>query len=115
MLDQSIEAINEFPAAIILTDPIDYTVGLGGNTFRGTLRVVLLVQHANSIEAWQDLDNYLNPIGSLSIRAAIQADRTLGGNVDDAWCDRVERIQHRDMFGGHYAGADFLVRYVRSV
>ncbi len=114
VFDQSVESVNEFPAAVILNDPIDYEVQLGGDTFSGELRVLLLVAQADALGAWEALDSYLAPLGTSSIKAAIKADPTLGGKVDWAKLRRAENIRMREMWGGVYVGADFLVQYLKQ-
>lgn len=116
VLDQSTQQVNQFPAAVILTDPLDYEEVMGGaNNLRGVFRVTLFVNSADAVGAWEALDEFLAPVGTSSIAAAVRADRTLGGNADWADLKRAENIRRRELPGGDYVGADFLVHWYRSV
>ena len=59
----------------------DITYGRGTDTVRMILRGV--VQIGDPVEAQQNMDSWLDPSGATSVKALVQADRTLGGLVDD--------------------------------
>lgn len=59
----------------------DITYGRGTDTVRMILRGV--VQIGDTVEAQQNMDEWLDPTGATSVKALVQADRTLGGLVDD--------------------------------
>jgi len=57
---------------------------IGDNTFDQLLMLTVYVHSTSRDESYAALDEYRSPTGNKSIRAAINADRTLGGKVDDA-------------------------------
>ena len=54
---------------------------------RGTDQLTLIlrgiVQVGDTVEAQQNMDSWLDPSGSTSVKALVENDRTLGGKVDD--------------------------------
>ena len=112
VFDQPADSINQFPAMIFRTEPIDYRVVFNNQDMTGTLRCILLVSTKDQQEAFDDIDDYLEITGPKSVRAAIEADKTLGGVVDWIILDRAENIDFREVKPGlFYKGADFLVDY----
>lgn len=74
------------PAAIVseVSGEYDQTVGSGSLT-RYTATVVLLVRNQKRAEdVAHELDEYLQPTGSKSVRVAVNGDPTLGGVADKA-------------------------------
>ena len=109
---------SEFPAAVIRF--VSRTAGsggsLGGSTFQGVLSVVVMVAKANDLEAYDEIIKYIEPLGTESIEAAVDADNTWGGNVDDGRVESVESVTHLEMpWGGRYVAAQFSVRFLKSV
>lgn len=108
----------EFPVAVVQpADPLDYEQAFGGNTFRATFRVLVLVASADEATGFLSLYDMLDPTAASpagSIRRAVAADRTLGGKCDDAVCVRAENIGRREVGGGFYYGADFIVEAIRT-
>ena len=47
--------------------------------------------------------------------AAVRADRTLDGKVDDADVVRIENIGRRELWGGFYFGFDAIVEFIKTV
>jgi hypothetical protein len=90
------------PAAVVRRRSTTYGTSLGGPDFGTddhTLAVTLFVGQ----EQWEVLDGLLAPAGSSSVRAAVEADPTLGGVVDGA---QVERAEEENLV--EYAGAQYL-------
>ena len=57
--------------------------GMGNSSsFEGFITVTVLVSSLQTSEAFDLLDEFMEPIGTNSIEAAIDADHTWGGNVD---------------------------------
>ena len=117
--DQPPSSPNEFPCAVIVTGDVDYQLAFAGNTFGVELLVhILLAQAAQPLKAWEDLDNYLNPVGTKSIRATVEGDQTLGGAADWAKVVSAAPPQFRggaDWWGGTYHHAIFTVECVKTV
>ena len=54
----------------------DATQALGGSSFAGRLKVVLLVSSADTNQVYDTLDTYMDPLGTTSIEAAVDGDNT---------------------------------------
>ena len=115
VLDYPAGTINEFPAAVVLFESRDAMQTLGGSSFAGKIKVVLLVSSADTQQAYDTLDQYMDPLGSNSVEAAVDGDNTWGGNVDDGRLTSVGNVGHRKLWGGYYVGADFHFEFVKSV
>jgi hypothetical protein len=88
----------EPPVAIVLPasgDVIDYTIAMPPDDDAADLhlRIVLLAGSQVDQAATERIDGYLNPSGPLSVRAAVEADPTLGGMADWAVCTGAGRAQ----------------------
>jgi hypothetical protein len=94
--------VNEFPAAVVLFESRDATQTLGGSSFAGRLKVVLLVSSADTNQVYDTLDTYMDPLGTTSIEAAVDGDNTWGGNVDDGRLVSADNVGLRKLWGGHY-------------
>ena len=57
----------------------------------------------------------MDPLGTNSVEAAVDADNTWGGNVDDGRLLSVDNVGQRKLWGGSYVGADFHFRFTKSV
>ncbi len=115
VLDYPADSMNEFPAAVVLIESRDAMETLGGSTFSGKIKVVALVSSANTREAYDTLDGLMDPLGTGSIEAAVDADPTWGANVDDGRLVSIDNIGQRKLWGGVYVGADFHLRFTKSV
>lgn len=115
VFDQPREGINDFPAAVIIPRSFDYMKTLGDNTFDGVLRVVILIHRAEDTEGFGEIDKFVNPVGTESVRAAIAADPTLGGVVDSAHATGAEEFGIIQLGGGRYQGATVVVEFIKTV
>ena len=115
MLDYPADSVNEFPAIVVLFESRDATETLGGSTFTAKIMAVLLVSSANTQEAYDTLDQFMDPLGASSIEAAVDADNTWGGKVDDGRLASIGNVGQRKLWGAYYVGADFHFRFVKSV
>ena len=115
VLDYPADSINEFPAAVVLIESRDALETLGGSTFGGKIKVVDLVSSANTQEAYDTLDGLMDPMGASSIEAAVDADTTWGGNVDDGRLVSIDNVGQRKLWGGLYVAADLNLRFTKSV
>lgn len=55
----------------------------GGNTNELTILVRGIVQIGDTTEAQKDMDDWLEPSGATSVKALLEADKTLGGKIDN--------------------------------
>jgi hypothetical protein len=90
----------------------DDTMGRGSDDY--TFPVLVLAQKVSERGAQAQLDAYLNPSGPSSIKAAIEADETLGGIVDFAWVREVREYGAVEVGEISYLGATFLVEITAS-
>ena len=114
-LDYPADSISEFPAAVALFEGRDDLDTLGGSGFVGRIRVTLLVASANTKEAYDALDEFMAPQGPKSVEAAVNADNTWRGTVDDGRLLTLDNIGPRKLQGGNYITADFHLRFIKSI
>tara|TARA_Y100000310_G_scaffold260481_1_gene269436 strand:+ start:111 stop:545 length:435 start_codon:yes stop_codon:yes gene_type:complete len=112
-------SVNEPPAAIIMFESRtawgDDSPAIGGSSFFGVLRMVLLISQANDLEAADELDLYMDPVGDKSIEAKVDGDTTWGGNVDSGKLIAVENAGFRQFQEAPYMAADFVFRFLKQV
>lgn len=75
----------------------------------------MLVSSANTKEAYDTLDEFMAPLGTNSIEAAIDGDNTWNSKVDDGRLLSVDNVGQRKLWGGNYIAADFRVGFVKGV
>lgn len=112
--DYEPERVHEFPAAIVRLESREPVETLGGGAVRGSMRVEVLVSAMDARHADETLGAFLEPQGAQSIEAAVAADRTWGGTVDDGRLVQVENIGRRKVGGVQCLGADFCFWFVRG-
>ena len=71
------------PSAHVFPDEVDYDQTMGRGHDDWFMTVQAFVGMITDIGAQKRLDLMLNPAGAYSVKAAIEADSTLGGVVDD--------------------------------
>ncbi len=100
--DVAPESIAELPAAYVLPIAGDYDLTAGGATMRHLFDVVLLVRSgAKLTQAQDELDGYIDPTGSGSIKAAIEA-----GTYTHA--DAIRVTGYSNYGGMAYAGVEYI-------
>jgi hypothetical protein len=72
--------------------------------------VTVIVARATERTAESSVDGYTAYSGTSSVRAAIEADRTLGGKVDDLIVESASGIQSISANDAEYLSVDFVVR-----
>src|SRR3989304_8197476 len=70
------------PCLYVVPGDIEFDQAMQRGMDRWTFRVVALAGLASDIGAQKKLDEFLAPSGATSVKAAGEADRTLGGVVD---------------------------------
>ena len=70
------------PCLYVVPGAMDFDQAMQRGMDRWTFRVVALAGLASDIGAQKKLDEFLARSGATSVKAAIEADRTLGGVVD---------------------------------
>ena len=92
----------EPPAAVLSLPETPYDITLGGRSDEWTFPLWVLVAKANDKSAYGEMVDYLEAEGVKSIRAAVEADRTLGGA-----CDTAAIVRARPLFAT-VGGTEFL-------
>ena len=98
------------PVAVIFPDRIEYDLNARRGADRFYFTIMVLVGRADDRAAQNNLDTFV--VGPTSIKAAIEADRTLGGVADT--CRVTEMNNYSSMTVGDtlYLAASFVVEVV---
>lgn len=99
-------AINELPAAVILPGEVVYATDFSGN-YDYTLRVLILLTFQDSPSAFNAIMDYIEPTGTKSVLAKVEADPTLGATCDFAKVVRNSGISTTDWAGINYLSTEF--------
>ncbi len=113
VVDRPDGPVDDLPAAVVLFEGRDAGRTLGRGASGGRMLVVLLVSSTESAQACDALDRYAAPAGPDSIEAAVSADTTWGGSVDDGRLVSVDGVGPRKLWGTTYVAADLHFRYVK--
>jgi hypothetical protein len=97
------------PIAVIGPEAITYDLNNRNGLHQYTMTVTLIVARADARSAQTQLDAYVAPSGSSSVKAAIEGDRTLGGKVDTCRVTTVTNYAMTDTLEIPYLGLDFTV------
>lgn len=99
----------ETPASVLSLPETPYDVTLGGRNDEWTFPLWILVAKADDKSAYKEMLGYLDSEGIQSIRAMVEADRTLGGT-----CDTCAVIGARPLFatiaGTEYLAIEFTIQ-----
>ena len=113
VFNQPMDSINQFPAAVIQSENINYALTFGGTSAEGVMRVTFFLDKAITEDACRSLDTYLHPGNSTSVVRALYGDSSLGGTAQIVAVS-AENIGVRVLPDGNAVmGADFLTRWVR--
>lgn len=111
--------INEFPCAVIglsgRTASGPDGVALAGSSFIGLVTVTLLIAKAVDLEGMDEVVKYCEPLGALSVEAAIDADNSWNSQVDHGRLLRIENVGRKEVNAGWYWGADFVCDFTKQV
>lgn len=115
--DYPVDSINDFPAAVILPEPLDMELVIGGNSFTCTFRVVVMISSGDDAIGFRQAYDMIDPVeASKSINKAIETDRTLDGKADSSGVTRIENIGRRGTEqGAYWFGFDVLVEVVKTL
>lgn len=99
------------PAAVIVTPSITYHGTFKSSNALNTyaFRVIVLVAQSLVDEAAHTLDTYADPTAPTSIRAAIEADPTLGGAAEGLVVESFRPLNSEDVASLQYWGGEFSV------
>lgn len=98
------------PQAMVMPDRIDYDLDMMRGADRFYFTIILLVARADDRAAQNSLDAYIT--GASSIKAAIEADRTLGGKADTCRVTQMRNYSAVSVGEVLYLGAEFDVEVI---
>lgn len=93
------------PCIVIQPEEIDFLQQYGSTRARWTFALIVVVGRVDEDEAQDDVDDYVSPDGASSVRAIIEADKTLGGAVEWAVPLGMSRYGEFVFAGVSYIGA----------
>jgi hypothetical protein len=99
---------NELPSAFIIPAGVEYHNDFSAN-YSVTFRVVVAVTQQDEATAHDALLDYMEPTGTYSVLAAIEADKTLSSTADTVRTVRNLGIRTWSMGGIDYLATEFEV------
>jgi hypothetical protein len=97
------------PFAFATLEEITYHGAMGSGNVVNQFTLTVVVQRSSERAAQDKLDGFVAYDGAQSVRRAIEADRTLGGVVQDLICTSARNIQNFDANETTYLSVDFQV------
>jgi hypothetical protein len=97
------------PVAIVNLNQLTFHRAFGGGDAVHQYLITVVVNRPSERSGQASLDGYMSYDSASSVRAAIEADKTLGGVVDDATVERAENVQYVLLGDTTYLTADFVV------
>lgn len=104
------------PVAIIGVPPVtEYHASMGRGTMALEPTIHVFTGSAIDLEGQRALSEYANPVGDKSIRAAIEADKTLGGMAQDCIVREFRPLNLEEYSALNYFGGVFTLQlYARG-
>lgn len=101
------------PIAVVVPTGIEYDLSFNRGADRYSFTVIAIVGRVDERTAQNTLDAYCNPSGASSIKAALEADRTLGGAAFDLRVTEMRNYQQLVLGDGvTYLAAEFVVTVI---
>ena len=97
------------PMAVVQPQQIEYDLNARNGVNRYTFTVTVFVTKADDRSAQLRVDPFVAPSGVGSVKAALEADRTLGGVVDTLRVTNVSNYSSTDANDVLYLAVDFEV------
>jgi hypothetical protein len=97
------------PVAVVVPVNVEYDTSFGRGMDTYTFSVLLIVGRMSERSAQTTLDAYINPTGATSIKAAINADPTLGGACQSARVTNMVNYGSLIVGDTEYLSADFQI------
>lgn len=98
------------PMAVVSLDRVEYPAAMAGGMSNWFFIVTVVVKRMEHLTAQYALDDLMSYDGDQSIRAALTADRTLGGACHTLLVESVENVRPVASDDGQFLAADFSVR-----
>jgi hypothetical protein len=102
------EQINP-PAAIITKAEVDYTQNMSGGLTEWSMQVQLIAGRMADQQSQRQIDAWLSWDGDQSVRQAIEADRTLGGNCQTSRVTSADALSSVQVGDSEYIGVTVAV------
>lgn len=113
--DRPVDSVQHFPAAILLPESIEPEIAIGGNSFKGVIRIVYLVAAGDDARGFALLYDAIDPTAaSASVIKAVRTDPTLNGKVDSSGIMSIINIGRRKLWEGFYFGFDAMLEFIKS-
>lgn len=101
------------PTAFVSVPAIpNYRLTMKRGNYEIRPHVTVIVSASSGEEGQYQLAQYMSPVGDKSIVQAIEADRTLGGRVDDCVVDSFEPLGLENVGDIQYFGGVFSLRVI---
>jgi hypothetical protein len=92
------------PAAVITRAEVDYTQAMSGGLTMWSMQVQLVAGRMADQQSQRQIDAWLSWEGDQSVRQAIEADRTLGGNCQTSRVTTAEALATIQVGDSEYIG-----------
>lgn len=100
------------PAAVVgYPEPLEFDVTMGRGTDRATMPVHVVISRVSDRASRDALTDYMGGSGAGTVKAAIEADKTLGGASSSVQVTEVRGVNIR-IAGVDYIAATFMVDVV---
>lgn len=106
--EQIPEQINP-PVAVISRSSVDYTQAMSGGLTEWTMEIELIAGRMAEQASQRTIDGWLSWDGAMSVRKAIEADRTLGGNAQSCIVTRADALHSISVGDADYLGVTMTV------
>jgi len=97
------------PVAVVIFDRVEFDQAFGRGLDMYLFKVVVVMGRVNTRGTEETLDGYLSGSGSSALKAAIESDRTLGGEAQDLRVTSGENVRELVVADITYVAADFLL------
>jgi hypothetical protein len=97
------------PIAVVTFDNVNYDTSMGRGLDEYTFRVIVVVGRVNTRGAEQNLDAFMSGSGASSVKAAIERDRSLGGEANDLRVTTGTNLREVVVSEATYLATDFVV------
>jgi len=102
------------PVAIVMPTSIAYDTTFGRGMDEYAFTILVIVGRVNERTAQDALDGYCDPTGTTSVKAAMLADRTLGGTAKDSRVTEMRNYQGLVIGDATYLAAEFVVQVIAT-
>lgn len=106
--EQVPEQINP-PAAVITRASVDYTQNMSGGLTEWSMQVQLVAGRMADQQSQRQIDAWLSWDGDQSVRQALEADRTLGGNCQTSRVTGADALVSIQVGDSDYVGVTLSV------